>query len=71
MGTPKYRDEVNRRDVSECDGWVCVLEVIDVPSILSVIRKVADMMRVLSTFSFRGGKNVVRHEWKGWIRSLL
>jgi hypothetical protein len=27
-----YRDEVNRRDVSECDGWVCVLEVIGSPS---------------------------------------
>ncbi len=40
-GTPKDRDEVNRRDVCECDGWVCVLEVIDVPSILSVIRKPA------------------------------
>jgi hypothetical protein len=22
-GTPKYKDEVNRREVSECDGWVC------------------------------------------------
>jgi hypothetical protein len=32
-GTLKDRDEVNRRDVCECDGWVCVLEVIGAPSI--------------------------------------
>ena len=31
-GTPKDKDEVNRRDVCECDGWVCVFEVIGAPS---------------------------------------
>jgi hypothetical protein len=31
-GTPKDTDEINRREVYECDGWVCVLEVINVPS---------------------------------------
>jgi hypothetical protein len=31
-GTPKDKDDVNRRDVCECDGWVCVLEVMDTPS---------------------------------------
>ncbi len=25
-GTPKDRDEVNGRDVCDCDGWVCVLK---------------------------------------------
>jgi hypothetical protein len=30
--TPKDRDEVYRREVCESDGWVCVLEVIGVPS---------------------------------------
>ncbi len=25
-GTPKDKDEVNRRDVYECDGWVCFLK---------------------------------------------
>ncbi len=49
-GTPKDRDEVNKRDVCECDGWVWVLEVIGTPSILSVIRKVATLKRVLPTF---------------------
>jgi hypothetical protein len=32
---------------------VCVLEVIGTPSILSVIRKVATLERVLPTFAFR------------------
>ena len=35
----KDRDEVNRRQVCECDGWVCVLEVIGAPSRLRLIRK--------------------------------
>ncbi len=32
-GTTIDKDEVNRRDVCECDGWVCVLETIGAPSI--------------------------------------
>ncbi len=35
---PWDRDEVNRREVSECDGWVCDFEVIGVPSRLIYIR---------------------------------
>ncbi len=35
-GIPKDRDEVNRREVSECDGWVCDLDMMGVPSKLSV-----------------------------------
>ncbi len=62
-GTPKDSDEVNRRDVSKCDGWVCVLEVIGIPWILSVILKGGDLGRVLPTFSFRVVKNVVCRKW--------
>ncbi len=62
-GTPKDRDEVNRRDVCECDGWVWVLEVIGAPSILSVIRKSAVLTRVLPTFAFRVVKNDTRRKW--------
>jgi hypothetical protein len=40
-GTPKDRDEVNRREVCECDGWVCDLDVMGSPPKLSVIRKAA------------------------------
>ena len=49
--TPKDRDEVNRREVCECDGWVCVLEVIGAPSRLRVTRKAADFF-----FWRKGGK---------------
>ena len=26
-GTPKDNDEVNKREVCECDGWVCDLDM--------------------------------------------
>ncbi len=51
-GTPKDRDDVNRRDVCECDGLVCVVEVIGSPSIFKLIRKVSALVRVLPTFAF-------------------
>ncbi len=38
-GTPKDKDDVNSRDVHECDGWLCVLEMMDTPSKLRVINK--------------------------------
>ena len=40
----------------------CVLEVIDVPSILKLIRKSASLTRVLSTFDFRFGENAARRK---------
>ena len=36
-GTPNDEDEVNKRDVSECDGCVCDLEGKESPSIFNVI----------------------------------
>jgi hypothetical protein len=46
------KDEVNRREVCECDGWVCVLEVIGTPSMLRLTRKASVLVRVLPTFPF-------------------
>ncbi len=40
-GTPKDRDEVNRREVWECEGWVCDEEAIGVSSIFKAIRSAA------------------------------
>ena len=31
-GIPKHRDEVNRREVYECDGWVCDVDMMGDPS---------------------------------------
>jgi hypothetical protein len=45
LGTPKDRNEVNRQEVWEYDGWVCVLEVIGVPSSLRFIRKVSSLKK--------------------------
>jgi hypothetical protein len=41
-------DEVNRRDVCECDGLVCVLEVIDTPSTLRLTRRSTTLVRVMT-----------------------
>jgi hypothetical protein len=49
-GTPRDRDEVHRREVCECDGWVCDLDVIDTPSKLRVIRK--EFLRKWRKFSW-------------------
>jgi hypothetical protein len=50
-GTPKDKEEVNRREVSECHGWVCDLDVMDTPSKLSVLRKTAVLLRMFPTLS--------------------
>ena len=39
-GTPKNREEVKKREVSECDGWECDLEGIGSPSMFNVIHSV-------------------------------
>ena len=55
-GTPKDKDEVNRRDDYECDGWVCVLEVIGSPS----------MLRLMLTFSTFLKPVFIPHFW--WLK---
>ena len=52
-GTPKDRDEVNKRDACEWDGWVCERDVICAPSIFKLTHRVATLARVLPTFFFR------------------
>jgi hypothetical protein len=48
-GIPKDRDEVNRREVCECDGCVFELDMMSDPSKLNVIRKVTDLARIFPT----------------------
>jgi hypothetical protein len=40
-GRPKDKDEVNKREVCECEGWVWDLDAIGAPSRLRTIRKAA------------------------------
>jgi hypothetical protein len=51
-GTPKDRDEVNRREGCECDGWVWERDTKGVPSIFKVNRSAAALvrLRILSIF---------------------
>jgi hypothetical protein len=67
-GTPKDRDEVNKREVWECDGWVCDLDVMVVPSKLSVIRKASTLTRARSTLFLNCWGKVVWWKWN-WPRS--
>jgi hypothetical protein len=48
-GTPKDKDEVNRREVCECEGWVWDFDTIGVPSRLRLIRKSAVLTRIFPT----------------------
>lgn len=54
-GTPKDRDEVNRREFWVCDGWVCDLEAIGAPSMFSLIRRAATLAGMCRTLSRVGG----------------
>jgi hypothetical protein len=47
--TPKDRDEVKRREVWECEGWVCDVEGIGVPSIFKTIHRVTSLTRMFPT----------------------
>jgi hypothetical protein len=63
-GTPKDKDEVNRREVCERNGWVCVLEVIDTPSRLRLTRKSAALARMLPTLDLSCAETAARRKSK-------
>ena len=62
-GTPKDKDEVNKREVYECDGCVCDLEVIGVPSIFNVILSVTVLVRMLTTLDLRCEEKDGSRKW--------
>jgi hypothetical protein len=51
-GTPKDRDEVNEREVCECD-----LEAIGIPLMFNVIHSAADLARMLPTLDLTCEEN--------------
>jgi hypothetical protein len=63
-GTPKDRDEVNRRDTCEWDGWVCVRDVIGAPSIFKLTRRAAALARVLLTLALSCERKTTGLKWK-------
>jgi hypothetical protein len=62
-GTPKDRDEVKRREVWECEGWVCDLETIGAPSMFKLICKSAALARMWPTFDLNCEENATRRKW--------
>jgi hypothetical protein len=62
-GTPKDRDEVHKREVYECDGWVCDLDVMGVPSKLTVIRKDDALTRARATLLLSCWAKTARRKW--------
>ena len=51
--TPEDKDEVNKREICECDGCVCDLETLGVPSIFNVIHSDVVLSRMLPTLDLR------------------
>jgi hypothetical protein len=49
-GTPQDRDEVDRREVCECDGWVSDRDTEGAPSTFNVIRNAAILARMFPIF---------------------
>ncbi len=62
-GTPKDRDEGFKREVCECDGWVCDLDVMGASSKLSVIRKAAALVRARPTLLLSCWAKAARRKW--------
>jgi hypothetical protein len=59
-GIPKDRDEVNKREVCECDGWVCDLDMMGDPSKLNVTRNAAALARICPTLDLSIEEKAVR-----------
>ncbi len=56
---PKNRDEVKKRDVWECEEWVCDREGIGVPSMLRLIHRTVFLLRICPTFDLSCKENTV------------
>ncbi len=69
--TPKDIDEVNKREVYECDGWVCDLDVTGESSIFNVIHRAPTLGSILSTFDLICEENVTRLKWKPLVECYL
>ena len=59
-GTPKDRDDVQRRELWECEGWECDLEAIGAPSIYKSKHNAEALTRICPTLDLRCEENTVR-----------
>ncbi len=63
-GTPKDKDEVNKRDACEWDGWVCERDVIGVSSIFKLTHRAAALPKILPIFTLSCPRKAARLKWK-------
>ena len=56
-------DEVNKRAVCECDGWVCDLDATGAPSTFRVILSSAALARMLPTLALNCEEDATRLYW--------
>ncbi len=69
-GTPEDKDEVNKREVCECEGWVWDLdEIVTLTSRLRLIRKTSALARARPTFPLSFCEKTARRKWN-WTRSV-
>ena len=64
-GTPKDKDEFNKREYCECDGWVCDLDMTGEPSIFKMKRRDEDLVKLLTVFALTWLANGTR-----WFREV-
>jgi hypothetical protein len=57
IGTPNNRDEFNRREFCECDGWVCDLDTTGTPSTFKIICIVVTLVRIFPHLDFGWEEN--------------
>jgi hypothetical protein len=62
-GTPKDKDEVNKRELGECEGWVWDLDAIGAPSRLRLMCKTVALTRVRPTLLLNPEEKAVRRKW--------
>ena len=63
-GKPKDRDEVNKWDSCEWDGWVCERDVIGAPSIFKLTHRAAALDKLLPIFALSCPRKAARLKWK-------
>jgi hypothetical protein len=62
-----HKDDVNKREVCECDGYVCDLEAMGDPSIFNVIHSDVTLARMLPTLDLSCEEKTERRKWN-WSR---
>ena len=66
--TPEHIDEVNKREVCECDGWVYDLDDTGTPSIFNIIHSTSTLLRIFPILDLNCEEKAEWRKWN-WSRS--